>query len=108
MVRALERDGILIPTLNGVGVAHFTEADVERVARERMVNSDVMGALAARVFKAFADGKDLADIVIEMKLPPSTVRALYDEFVTPLDRAETPAAATTNPSANARTPHGRP
>jgi hypothetical protein len=45
------------------------------------------GEQAAAVFKLFAAGRQIEEIVILTRCPPSRVRALYLEFVTPLGHA---------------------
>jgi hypothetical protein len=42
------------------------------------------GELAAKLFAMFASGKELRDIVIELKIPPRTVRELFAQWNTEL------------------------
>lgn len=83
-VRSLEGK-MLHPELVG-GVHYFDAAEVEWVARElgvrrcprREARSE--GEIAAAVFLAFDEGKDLHEIVTELSVPPETVRALYRQW----------------------------
>jgi hypothetical protein len=72
------------------GVHYFDAAEVERVARElglrarrRPGEARSEGEIAAAVFSAFADGKDLHEIVTELAVAPETVRALYRQWREP-------------------------
>ena len=46
------------------------------------------GEEASEVFKLFAQGKDLEEVVIEACVPPRRVRALYHEWIISLDQGE--------------------
>ncbi len=77
------------------GVHYFDTAEVERVAREMGVRRRAPrearseGEIAALVFLAFDEDKDLHAIVTALAVPPETVRALYRPWREPdLEAAE--------------------
>jgi hypothetical protein len=90
----------LNPTPDKRGVWRFDPAELEgverrpRVAKPRARMSDEElarrrdGQLAARVFRLFARGASLAQIVVTTKQPPDRIRVLFHEWMTSLDEAE--------------------
>jgi hypothetical protein len=85
-VRRYEHTGKLHPKKDPRGVRYFDEAELDAFAKSRGATSqdEPPGASIARVFELIADGKELPDIVIATGLTPSRVRALYVEFITPI------------------------
>lgn len=104
--------GELHPMHDEKGVRRFTRTSVHALVERRNVNPDlrikkvsaalVPGAQAAIVFELFDKSWDVSQIVQATKLPPSTVRALYQEYVTPLGQSPTKATP------SLRGPRGRP
>lgn len=78
------------------GSAEFALSDVEALARDRGSPSVVLarteGAIAKRVFAMFAAGASLPQIVDELELAPTKVRALYREWKAPLAKDVEPSA----------------
>lgn len=80
----------------------YRASDVERFVAARVAKSllkprkrapvpeatAVRGPTTADIFKAFSEGKDLRQIVMELRVPPHVVRELYAEWCTPLDAGE--------------------
>jgi hypothetical protein len=93
-VRSLEGKALHPEVVNGVH--YFDPAEVERVARElsgraRRSSPETRseGEIAALVFRAFEEDKDLHAIVTELAVPPETVRVLYRQWREPdLEAAE--------------------
>jgi hypothetical protein len=83
-IRQLERK--VLPCITDERGRHlFERADVDDLARRRgRAPSSVDGELIARVFEMFRERFSLAEIVIETKLAPETVRQLFVQFSTPL------------------------
>ena len=101
-VRRLE--GIeLHPVQDARGVWRFDSAEVARVPpRARQQESlrargprevPTGGEIAARIFRLFDAGRELSEIVIATRQPPSTVRWLYREWSTGLEAGEHERAA---------------
>ncbi len=90
-VRRLEGSA-LHPEKNEKGVWTFSAAEVARVAqsrsKKRRVKREDEGDVAARVFELLEEGFDLNDIVIAVRQPPQTVRALYAEWTVSLAAGE--------------------
>jgi hypothetical protein len=107
LVRKLEARGRLHPRLEQRGsnrVYVFARDEVIALARQRaarkgarprkrpIVDSEngeqaaESGEQAAEVFKLFAQGRPFEEIVILTRCSPSRVRALYLEFLTPIDQ----------------------
>jgi transcriptional regulator with XRE-family HTH domain len=99
-VRRLEGD-LLNPSSDENGVWWFDPAEVEAARMRGPIrgrpapSSDPAerqraraGRLAATVFRMFARGRPLAEIVVLTKQPPERVRALYHEWVTSLEAGE--------------------
>jgi hypothetical protein len=98
LVRKLEARGRLHPRLEqrgGTRVYVFARSEVIALARERAARNGVRqrkrpivesetGEQAAEVFKLFAAGRPIEEIVILTRCSPSRVRALYLEFITPI------------------------
>jgi DNA-binding transcriptional MerR regulator len=79
-VRALEAAGALKPTIDKDGAVLYDPRAVRAFAKKRPPRVLVQGELASKVFRMIKDGFPLRDIVIELKLPPETVRKLHDEY----------------------------
>jgi hypothetical protein len=73
------------------GVHYFERAEVDAAAlsmgRKRAAHM-TEGEVAAAVFRLIDNGKELREIVIELEQPPSTVRALYREWLDDFDAGE--------------------
>jgi hypothetical protein len=70
------------------GVHYFDAEEVAALARtmapkRRRGNERTEGEIAALAFLAFDEGKDLFQIVTELRIPPEKVRALYREWREP-------------------------
>jgi hypothetical protein len=90
----------LNPAPDERGVWRFDPAELDGIEpriqvakiRARMSDEELArrreGQLAARVFRMFARGASLAQIVVTMKQPPERIRALYHEWMVSLDEAE--------------------
>jgi hypothetical protein len=70
------------------GVHYFDPEEVAAVARTfgprpRRGRERGDGEIAMLVFRAFEEGKDLRDVVLELVLAPEKVRALYREWREP-------------------------
>jgi hypothetical protein len=84
-VRSME--GKTLHPVREEGVHYFAPDDVDAAvqtlgARRRHPQWSP-GEVAARAFRAFGDGKDLHEIVEELRLPPEKLRALYREWREP-------------------------
>jgi len=92
-VRRLEWDR-LHPELDDRGVHRFDPAEVDAlalkpaVAAGRARRTSTAGRIAAKVFRMFERGHDIAAIVIETRQPPTAVRQLYHEWSTSLQAGE--------------------
>jgi hypothetical protein len=51
------------------------------------------GAFAAEVFRLFAEGRSLPEVVIETRQEPDVVRTLWQEYKRPLDASPVMATA---------------
>lgn len=93
-VRRLE--GVrLHPAQDDRGVWRFSEAELDAVPRaqsrlktRRRQQVLSAGEVAARIFRMFESGRDLADVVIAARQPPALVRQLYREWLTSLQQGE--------------------
>jgi len=73
------------------GVHYFERSDVDAAALSmgrKGAAHMTEGEVAAAVFKLIDSGKELREIVIELEQPPSTVRALYREWLDDFDAGE--------------------
>lgn len=85
-VQRLEADGILTAVV--VDGAHYFDPAAVRSYRELYGKARKKlgeGELAAEVFDRFQNAKTLAEIVLELKITPRLVRALYLEWRTDLE-----------------------
>ncbi|MFM2416615.1 MAG: hypothetical protein RL385_1338 [Pseudomonadota bacterium] len=94
-VRRLEWDR-LHPEIDDLGVHRFDPREVEALApalppkpaTQRPTAASTAGRTAARVFRMFERGHDIAAIVIQTNQSPSVVRQLYHEWSTSLQDGE--------------------
>lgn len=97
-VRRLEWDR-LHPDVDDLGVHRFDPAEVDalgpvrrrappRVRAPEDRERARRGRLAAKVFRLFARGASLAQVVVATKEPPEVIRALYHEWSTSLEEVE--------------------
>jgi DNA-binding transcriptional MerR regulator len=77
----------LRPVRDGEGVHYFDRREVEELAAKRGRETKPSGRLAARVYKLLREGKTIGEIVFETELCPEEVRALFEQFSTPLGRS---------------------
>jgi DNA-binding transcriptional MerR regulator len=77
----------LSPVRNHDGVHYFDRREVEELAAERGRETKPSGQLAARVYKLLREGKTIGEIVFDTELSPVEVRALFEQFSTPLGRS---------------------
>lgn len=91
----------LRPMYDGHGVWRFDPAEVDALvlsAKGKAPRQDPRrkqrrdGRVAAKVFSLFERGADLTRIVVALRLPPRTVRALYRDWQAGLE-GERPKAA---------------
>jgi DNA-binding transcriptional MerR regulator len=83
-VRQLEKAGRLKPAIDKDGVRLYDPRAVRAFVKQRPPRVLVQGELASKVFRMLDDGHSLKQIVIDLKLPPETVRKLHDEYRRPL------------------------
>ncbi|MDP3768322.1 MAG: hypothetical protein Q8S13_09925 [Dehalococcoidia bacterium] len=69
-------------------IQRYTKAKARGKAQVTQPDPSVRGATTADVFKAFADGKDIREIVIRLRVPPQVVRELYAEWCISLEDGE--------------------
>ena len=92
-----ERHGRLKARRDDRGVVTYARSEVAELARKRaargtptrrgdrdVLRESVNGELAAKAFELFALNRSLVEVVSATHLPPERVRALYEEFQTPL------------------------
>jgi hypothetical protein len=89
-VRYFERKRWLTPKIDAKGIRRFERQQVEALARQlrtkgHRTRMGPTGALAAQVFRMFREHMSLADIVIHTGAAPETIRALWSEYVRPLE-----------------------
>ncbi len=88
--RWYEEADILHPERDERGRVWFDPEEVERVARERR-GADVEtrdaetaldeGEVAARMFAIFNAGRGPREVVVELRLPPTKVKEVFDQWV---------------------------
>jgi hypothetical protein len=82
-VRRLELAGELHPVVDSAGVHWFDTAEVAKVAvarRTRATATSPADELAARAFELFAEATPLRDIVLQLRISPERVLALYEQW----------------------------
>jgi transcriptional regulator with XRE-family HTH domain len=104
-VRNMEKDGRLHPTMeDGVNLFDPQEIAALKAERERdgsaaaPATSRSEGEIAAACFNLFKEGHTVVDVVQELKLPPSMVRAMLREYLA--DDADPPRRPTPPPPEN--------
>ena len=87
-VAKMESAGKLTATIDAVGRHLFLREEVLELARirGRHFRARVEGKLAARVFDLFEQGCTLPQIVQQTGEHPTTIRALWAEYTTPLKK----------------------
>lgn len=85
-LRSLEKLGWLRPARKEAGVWYYEPAAVATAGRKLLGN--VEGDLAAEVFRRFEAKQGIRQIVIELRVQPAKVRALYRDYVTELEAGE--------------------
>jgi hypothetical protein len=95
MVRWFEDHDRLHPIIDSHKVRRFDRDEVEALCRERRRTSSQtsFGALAAEVFRLFAEGRSLPEVVIETRQEPDVIRTLWQEYKRPLDAPPVMATA---------------
>jgi hypothetical protein len=94
MTRKLEEGGKLMATIDANGLHLFLRSDVIELARIR--GRGVVGRaaespkVAQMLFDMFERGLELPQIVMESGQSPVTVRAMYEQYRTPLRRKRSP------------------
>ncbi len=83
----------LHPIQDHQGIWRFAEDEVRKAAKSRRPGRSRYaraqdGPIAARVFKAFAAGHTLREIVIEHEVHPAVVRDLYAHWLVRLEDGE--------------------
>jgi hypothetical protein len=77
-----EVDAVTVPTRSRRAHASTADSDVQRRATQKR------GRTAARIFRLFRRGTNLAQIVVATNVPPDVVRELYREWCTSLEQGE--------------------
>ena len=92
-IRSLQKAGLLTPIERPDGTVEYARAELDRVKAAVLLRSHDPGdpgALAAKAFRLFDQGKDLREVVRRTKQTPEKVRALYAEWSHPdLSEGET-------------------